>query len=431
MKRDRILSLLLAAALLWVFSGAMALAESTVQITFLNSKGEIQAQLEESAKVFSQDHPGITVEVIPCAAGKSPFEMMSTMYNSGNAPTLAMVDAGDVIRLAEKFVPLNDEKWVADAAAGSLEAVTVEGSLYGFPFTVEGFGFIYNQAVLDEAHGGSFDPGTITTRAALKEAFDKVVATGRKALIVTPMDWSLGAHMFSTMYLAAGQGEAGAYDLFFSDLQAGKADLMAMPAFTDWLQTFDLLREYNSAKEDPMSITYEKGPELLGKGEVGFWFMGNWAWPQIAQFDPEGQAYGFVPFVRTDEPQDFGNQQIVAFASKYVALDGTQNSPEQQAAGKAFLDWLVYEANGQDALVNKANLVPAFNNITLDIADPLGQSIVLHIKEGRTMPAIDNYKVMPADHWSVVGAYLQKYFSGFSDAATLAEEVQDYWKNVK
>ena len=431
MKKGRMLSLVLVIMMLCTLFGATAVAEGAQQITFLNSKGEIQAQLEEAAKVFSADHPDISVEIIPCAAGKSPFEVMSTMYNSGNAPTLAMIDAGDVVRLAEKFVPLNEEKWAADAAAGSLDAVTLDGKLYAFPFAVEGFGFIYNKSVLDAAFGGTFDPATITTRAALKDAFDKVIASGKQALIITPMDWSLGAHMFSTMYLATGKGDQAAYDALFSALKAGTYDMAANPVFQGWLQTFDLLRDYNSAKADPLAITYEKGPELLGKGDVGFWYMGNWAWPQIAQFDTANEAYGFVPYVLSDNADDFGNQQVVAFGSKYVALDGSQNTEAQQAAGKVFLNWLVYEANGQDALVNKANLVPAFTNIKLEIADPLGRSIVSHTAEGKTIPAIDNYTVMPADHWSVVGASLQKYLAGYADAATLAQEIQDYWKTAK
>lgn len=431
MKKSRILSLVLSVMLLTGLLGASAVAQSAVQITFLNSKGEIQAQLEEAAAVFNADHPDISVEIIPCPAGKSPFEVMSTMYNSGNAPTLAMVDSGDVVRMAEKFLPLTDEKWVKDAAEGTLDAVTIDGEVYGFPFAVEGYGLIYNKKVLDEAFGGEFDPATITSRAALKDAFDKVVALGKQALVITPMDWSLGAHMLSTMYIASGEGDQAKYDEMFGALKAGTYDLNANPVFKGWLDTFDLLRDYNSGRNDPMAVTYEKGPELLGKGEVGFWFMGNWAWPQIAAFDTADEAYGFVPFVMSDKADDYGNDALVAFGSKYVALDDAQNSNEQQEAGKVFLDWLVYEDKGQDTLVNKANLVPAFSNIKLEIADPLGRSIVKHIEDGKTMSAIDNYTVMPADHWSFVGASLQKYLSGYADADTLAQEILDYWKTVK
>lgn len=431
MRKGRFIGLVLAAVMLSTLFAGGAFAQAQTQITFLNSKGEIQAQLEEAAKVFTADHPDISVEIIPCPAGKSPFEVMSTMYNSGNAPTLAMVDSGDIVRLAANFAPLNGEKWVADAAENSLSAVTVDGNVYGFPFAVEGFGFIYNKQVLDTAFGGSFDPATITTRSALKDAFDKVKSSGKEALIITPMDWSLGAHMFSTMYLATGKGDQASYDELFSSLKAGTYDLNSSEVFQGWLETFDLLKEYNSAKADPMAVTYEKGPEVLGKGEAGFWYMGNWAWPQIAEFDTADKAYGFVPYPLSDDATDYGNSQVVAFGSKYVGLDITQNSQAQQEAGKAFLNWLVYEPNGQDALVNKANLVPAFKNITLPIADPLGASIVAHIADGKTIPAIDNFTVMPADHWSMVGASLQKYLSGYSDAATLAQEIQDYWKTAQ
>lgn len=75
--------------------------------------------------------------------------------------------------------------------------------------------------------------------------------------------------------------------------------------------------------------------------------------------------------------------------------------------------------------------MPAFENIELEIADPLGRSIVAHIADGKTVSAIDNYTVMPADNWSFIGASLQKYLSGYSDAATLAQEIQDYWKTAK
>ncbi|MCX7772248.1 MAG: carbohydrate ABC transporter substrate-binding protein, partial [Clostridia bacterium] len=139
----------------------------------------------------------------------------------------------------------------------------------------------------------------------------------------------------------------------------------------------------------------------------------------------------FVPFPMSDNASDFGNNSIVAFPSKFVAIDKVQSTPEQQEAAKKFLNWLVYEKNGQDAIVNKMNLVPAFKNITLPIADPLGQSIVAYMAEGKAVSAIDAFTVMPADHWSKVGASLQKYLSNYCDRAALAEEIKEYWKTVQ
>lgn len=401
-----------------------------VKITFMNTKGEIAAPLEDVAKLFSSE-TGITLEIVPVPAGKSPFEALSAMYNSGNAPTLSMIDSGDIPRLKDNFLSLNNEKWMADAVEGTTKVATIDGTTYAFPFTIEGFGLIYNKQVLNKAYGGSFDPASITTRKALKEAFDKVEASGAKALIIAPMDWSLGAHMFSVNYIVEGKGNQSNYDKLFDGLKSGSFDLANNTSFNNWVDTFDILKSYNSAKADPLSVTYEKGPEVLGKGEVGFWYMGNWAWPQINEFDTANGQYGFIPYPMSDNGSDYGNDSIVAFPSKFVSIDKTQNTPEQQDAAKEFLNWLVYENNGQDALVNKMNLIPAYKNITLPIADPLGQSISAYMASGKAVSAIDSFTIMPADHWSNVGASLQKYLSDYSDRATLAKEIQDYWKNVK
>lgn len=405
--------------------------KAPVKITFMNTKGEIAAQIEEAAKLFSSENAGITLEIVPVPAGKSPFEALSAMYNSGNAPTLSMIDPGDIPRLKDNFLSLNNEKWMADAVEGTTKVSTIDGTTYAFPFTIEGFSLIYNKQVLDKAYGGSFDPSTITTRAALKEAFDKVEATGVKAVHISPMDWSLGAHMFSLTYIVEGKGNQAAYDKLFADLKAGSFDLANNASFNAWVDTFDILKSYNIDKADPLAPAYEKGPELIAKGQVGFWYMGNWAWPQIKQFDTANEQYGFIPFPMSDNASDYGNNSIVAFPSKFVAIDKTQNTPEQQEAAKKFLNWLVYEKSGQDALVNKMNLVPAYKNITLPIADPLGRSISEFMANGKSVSSIDAFTVMPADHWAKVGASIQKYLSNYIDRATLAKEIEEYWDSLE
>ena len=405
-------------------------AKEDITITFLCTKGEIIAELEELAAIYSNATAGVTVEIIPAPVGKSPFEIMTTMLNSGNAPTLAMVDPGDVPVFKEIFAVLDDEAWIADTSEAMLGAATVDGNVYAFPFTVEGFGFIYNKAVLDEAFGGSFDPSTITSRAALKDAFDKVVASGKDALIVSPMDWSLGAHLFIYNYLHAAELDQANTDEMFASLKAGTFDLANNASFNSWVDTFDVLIEYNSAKSDPLAVTYEKGPEVLGKAEVGFWFMGNWAWPQINEFDTVNGEYGFIPYPMSDTSDEFNQNAVVVFATKQVGIETTQNTPEQQAAAKDFLNWLVYDSVGQDAYVNGLNVLSAFSNITLPAPDPLAQSLADGMAAGKTIDAATTFQAFPGDHWSVVGAALQKYLSGYSNRAELAADIAAYWQSV-
>ena len=58
---------------------------ASVTLTFLNSKGEIQSALEDLAKLY-REKTGVAIEIIACPAGGSPFEKISTMYNSGTPP---------------------------------------------------------------------------------------------------------------------------------------------------------------------------------------------------------------------------------------------------------------------------------------------------------------------------------------------------------
>ncbi len=301
--------------------------EKNVKITFLNSKGEIQSQLEETAKAFTSENPTITVEIIPAAAGQSPFEKVSAMYASGNAPTLSMLDGGDIPKFAEKFADLSSEKWVKDSATGALDDVTLSGAVKAFPMTVEGYGLIYNKAVVEKAIGGSFDPQSIKTRDDLEKLFKQIQDSGVNPLVVSPMDWSLGAH-FLAMGYADQSKDSAEINQFLDDLKAGKVDLASNAPMNGLLDTFDMFKKYNVDQKDPLSGTYEKAAELLGSGTVATWFMGNWAWPNVSQFSGTDAQFGFLPVPISNNAADYGNTGIPVGVSKFVGLDTEQNSPE-------------------------------------------------------------------------------------------------------
>lgn len=401
-------------------------ASSEVKITLLNSKGEIQAQLEEAAKEFSKENPGTTLEVIPAAAGQSPFEKVSSMYAAGNAPTIAMLDPGDVKKFADKALDLSKEKWVNDSVERSLDVVkTDDGKVLGFPFAVEGYGLIYNKAVLDKAVGGNFDPTSVKTRKDLEELIKKIQKTGVASNLQSPMDWSLAGHFLPIGY-SVQSDKSEEVEAFLTNLKEGKEDLAKNEKLNGLLDTFDLLKENNINKKDPMSGTYEQGPELLGKGQVGLWFMGNWAWPQIKDFDTASGNYGFLPVPISDNPDDYGNSQIPVGVTKYLIVDKEQNTPEQQAAAKKFLEWLVYNEKGQDMLVNKASIIPAFKNITLEPQDPLAKSIKAYMNNNKTLQFM---VTLPPDHWSQIGAFMQQYLDNKIDRKQLFKEIEGYWKS--
>ncbi|OPJ62533.1 ABC transporter substrate-binding protein [Clostridium oryzae] len=395
-----------------------------VKITMLNSKGEIQSQLEDAAKEFKKTNPNIKLDVVVTGNGQSPFEKISAMYASGNAPTLAMLDPTDIIKLNDKFEDLSKQKWIADTVDNSLDTIkTSDGKVPAFPFTIEGAGFIYNKTILDKA---GVDPASIKTLNDLKSAFDKIKAKGSEALAICSADWSLAGHFLSIAY-ADQSNDPAKVNEFFDQLKAGKVDLTKNKPFNGLIDTFDVMKKYNIDKKDPLSATYENNQQQVGTGKVAFWFNGNWAWPQIKQFAGDNDNFGFIPVPVSNNASDYGNSGIPAGVTKYIGVDNTTSTKAQKAAAEKFLNWIVYDKNGQDFLVNKSNIIPAFKNITLEPSSALAKSIKQYIKDGKTIQFITT---TPSDHWSKVGVSMQKYLASKIDRAELAKEIQNYWKNV-
>ena len=393
-----------------------------VSITLLNSKGEIQTGLEKIAAQFEKDK-GIHVEVIACGAGEVPYTKVTTMYNSGNAPTLAILDPTDIVGLAKEYaLDLSGEKWVSETDALNL---TVDGKIYSFPFCVEGRGIIYNKSAIESVLGRSFDPKSINTYSSFKAILAELRSKGMEnPVFLAKEDWSLGAHQLGYIYDAYDGTTAGS-EVIINELKAGKNPL-DVDRFNQFVDTIDLILEYNFAKADPLGADYDQGALELACGNVAFWPNGCWAWPNLVEggADANGE-FGFISFVLGDDPNDFANTSIQASASKQIMIDRIQASAEQQEAAKEFINYLVFDTTGQKMFAEETALIPAAKNNPNQPLDPLGKDIAERTASGKLYTSCF---IAPSDHWSVMGAAMQKYIAGMSDKKELASTLSQYWK---
>lgn len=395
-------------------------------ITLLNSKAEIQVALGKMAAEYEKKS-GVHVEVMPVTDGDSPYTKIVSLYNSGNPPTLSILDTTDVIALAkEKAADLTEEAWVAEAEGYLTE---IDGKIYGFPLCIEGRGIIYNKAVIEETLGEPFDPASITTLEEFTGLLDRLAAAGmERPLSLAKEDWSLGAHHLQYIYETYDGTSEGAQEVI-EQIKAGQMDLASYDRLEQFLNAFDVLRKYNVSVKDPLGADYDEMAIDLADGKTAFWFNGNWAWPNLAEAGADsGDAYGFLPYFLNNDPSDFANQMIQGSPSKQVMLDGQMSSEKEQAAAKEFLNWIVYSEIGQQMLVKTCNIIPPFKNNPYEPGDPLSRDIYDKVHEDR---AFNASAIVPNDHWSVLGAAMQKYLAGRSDRQELIDSIQKYWDEQK
>lgn len=397
-------------------------ALSGTKITLLNSKAEIQVALEKMAVIF-EEKAGVTVEVLPVTDGDSPYTKVVSMYNSGNAPTMAILDTTDVIALAEaKAADLTDEAWTAEAED---YLTRVNGKVYSLPLCIEGRGLIYNKAVIEETLGEAFDPDSIHTLDEFRALLDRLAEAGmERPVSMAKEDWSLGAHHLQYIYETYDGTSEGAQEIIEA-IKAGELDLKSYDRMSQFLDMFDLLKEYNVAKGDPLGADYDEMAIDLADGKTAFWFNGNWAWPNLEEAGAKKtDEYGFLPYFLNNDPEDFANQKIQGSPSKQIMVDGQLATEAQQAAAKEFLNWMVYSEIGQQMLVKTCSLIPPFKNNPYEPADPLSRSIYEAVHEDK---AFNASAIVPNDHWAVLGAAMQKYLAGRSDRDELTASIQSYW----
>lgn len=387
-----------------------------VAITVFNSKMEIQSQMEEMAQKYSEEK-GVGVEVY--YSNDTVAAHLATKYASNDPYTISMVDAKDVYSLAEEHaLDLSDQDWVGNTT----QAISIGDKVYGFPVCIEARGIIYNADAIKNITGKDFDPSSIKTKDDFVKLCDELKAGGMEAPCgVMKEDWSLAAH-----YLAQVYEEQEDPDAFIAGIKDGSIDLAKDEKFNSLMDTFDVLKDNNYAKDAAISAEREVTEQKLAEGEIAFMFGGNWDWSVINAYD-YSENMGMMP-VPQDMEDDFSGK-LVGGGSKYFFIDSSENtSAEQQQAAKDFLSWLVDDAEGQEFIVNECALVPAYSNITLEVADPLGRSVKEFTDADLLIP---NYNYLPDDHYSICGASFQKYLAGETDRDGLASEITDYWKTAE
>lgn len=415
----KILSILLSAATTAALVSGTAFAENAdlagTKITMLNTKAELQDYLEDMGAQFTEA-TGIEVEFYT----NTDEDHITEKYAAGEPYTIMMMDYPDVADYQEYLYDLSNEDWIKDG--GEKYSLSLDGSVYGFPFVIEAMGLIYNADAIEAITGETFNWEDYSNLEAFQGLLETLVAGGMETPVALNQDdWSLASHVFGQAYCAREDGSEAASLAFIDALKAGEADLMADADFNALMDLMDTYMANNINRADPLAATYDLNDEYLKEGTVAFWPNGSWA-VDVSELTDN---VGIMPYpMSTENPEIAKN--LVSGATKMLTVDASYASEEEQAAALEFLNWLVYSEEGQAFLVNTCSLISAFANNTQEADAALSASVAEFVKNAQS---VFWYQAMPSDHNTEVGALLQKYISGAITREKLAGEIEAYWSS--
>jgi raffinose/stachyose/melibiose transport system substrate-binding protein len=406
--------------------GSQGACETVTEFTWLNTiKIEIRDEFLAAVDAYNEAQDCYKAVVLDYPQGEPFFSVVTPLYESGQAPVVMTV-LQELPDMAERVMDWSGTDLAALAAPGSLDGANIAGKQVGIPVTAEAFGLLYNKAVLDEA---GVDPANIKSRGDLEAAFKAVEATGRDAVHFSGLWWSLGAHLTNVYHTTTADNLEGKLAVL-DGLVDGTYSLLDDPKFVDWLDTFDLLKQYNISSASIADSDYDMGVENLATGEVGFWFMGNWAEPNLLQTTPDG-SFGVMPLPTGAAAGAYGNDSISVGVPFYIIIDDTQSTEEERAGAIDFLTWMLTTPEGQARWAGPIeeggmNFIPMYEGFTVSPSTFMSQDIANYIAAGKTLEWMNSY--YPAGLQDVYGKEAgQPFYDGVQNRAAFAKVLEGAW----
>lgn len=401
--------------------------DEVTEISWLGTiKVEIQDQFTGAIDEYNATNTDCVNVTILESAQDVPFlQTVTPLYEAGKAPTI-MTALQELPDMADKVIDWTGQPLADLAAPGTLDVANIDGKQVGIPVTAEAFGLLYNLAVLEAA---GVDPAAIQTRTDLQNAFAAIEATGVSPMHFSGLWWSLGAH-FTNIYHANAAADSAGRTAVLDDLTAGNKSLASDPVFNEWLDTFDLLRANSIDTATIADTDYDLGVENLATGETAFWFMGNWAEPNLLTADPSGQ-FGIMPVPINDNAGSAANTSISVGVPFYMMIDAEQSTPAQQEGAIALLTWFLTTPEGQAFWAGPVedggmNFIPVYEGFTVEPATYMAQEIATYIAAGKTLQWVNS--AYPAGLQDLYGDAAQKYYDGVIDRAAFAAELEAAWQ---
>jgi raffinose/stachyose/melibiose transport system substrate-binding protein len=370
--------LLLLLVLVAVASTIAACQPKESTLIIFQNKIEIDEVLRTYAEAWGEEN-GVNVKVKSCGGDTCAYgTQILAEFQSDQQPDIFVIEGmGGYNIYKDKILEFDDQPWQDDT---ELEFIA-DGKTFGFPVAVEGWGMGYNETILTaaflhEGQGRTIASLEDVSQAEYLEVFQAIqayyTANNMNDYAVVSMaagagmTWVTGLHNFNG-YLSAG--------LSYSDktvidkLNNGQVDTSRLSQLANWVE---LLYQF----AEPTILTTGGYNEQVGKfaeGKAAFIHQGNWT---DSSYASSTFNMGYLPHATMTS----GNNKIFIGAPSYYVINKDSKSID---AANQFLNDLAASSEGHDYMVNKANMVPAFNSVTLVPSTPLSAAVMSWNQAGK------------------------------------------------
>jgi raffinose/stachyose/melibiose transport system substrate-binding protein len=447
MKKSIAIALLCVAMLAPAFAqgtseNAASSASAAKEVYFLNFKPEIADVYTQKVAPAFEAETGIKLKVVTAASGTYAQTLKSEMAKS-NPPVIFQTNGP--VGLAENMDSVSDLKETDFyKLLGDKSMALTEGDhVYAIPYAVEGYGIIYNDAIMRKYFALSDKAVSVKSAEEIKD-----FAT-LKAVVedMTKHKTQLGIDgVFASTSLSAGNQwrwqthlvNVPLYYEFAENKNYDNAVLAGLASGTisftygqNFKNIFDLYLQ-NSCTQPGLlgSKSVDDSMAEFALGKVAMVQNGNWGASQILGVKGNTVANDDIKFM----PIYMGikgesNRGLCVGTENYLCIN--KNVPaETQKYADQFLTWLFSSDTGKKIVKDDLMFITPFNSFKEDEmpTDPLAKQVVQWMNKDGVSSIPWAFAAIPSEDWkNSFGAALLEYAQGQKTWNQVSKVAIDQW----
>lgn len=412
---------------------------SNVTIRFLNFKPEIAPVYEEIAKSY-KDETGVEL-IVETAANNTYEQTLSAKMSTSEAPVIFQINGPTgYANWRDYCLDLSDTDIYRHLIDKS-SVVSSNGLAYGIPYTIEGYGIIYNDEIMQKYF-------SLDNKATDFISMDEIDSFEELSRLVTDMQANkdaLGINgVFAATSLKSGDdwrwtthlaNVPVAYEFTKNnvDLTGDGVKNISFDYADNFRSIFDLYLN-NSTVDKKMlgsKITDESMAEFA-LGQCAMVQNGSWAWSQIQGISGNtvsADNIKMLPIYMGLEGEE--NQGLCIGTENFLCINSAASAEQQQAA-LDFLFWLYSSQTGKDYVVNQLGFIAPFDTFTEDERpeDPLSREVLRYLDMADRNNIPWNFTVFPSQTFKDdFGASLLQYAQGSKDWESVKNDFVSSWQS--
>ena len=404
-------------------------------VYYLNFKPESEEQWKQIAADYEKE-TGVPVKVVTAASGTYEQTLKSEIAKK-DAPTLFQINGPVGYEAWKEYcADLKDTQLYKDLLNQDMAVKSGDG-VYGIPYVEEGYGIIYNQAIMDKyfaldgAKAKSMDE--INNFAKLKEVAEDMQSKKDQLGIdgvfastsLTPgEDWRWQTHLANLPVY---------YE--YKDKNSTNLDKIDFTYAENFKNIFDLYIN-NSTCEPALlgSKTVSDSMAEFALGKAAMVQNGNWGWGQIAEVEGNTVKEDDVKFMPIYTGVEGEEKQGLCIGTENFFSINSKASEADQKASIAFVEWLFTSETGKNHVTNELGFIAPFSTFEESETpqDPLAKEVLRYLGNTDLYNVDWNFTSFPSQQFKDnFGAALLEYCNGNMKWEDVQKLVVEQWASEK